>query len=298
MFCFLDLASAKAVKAAAKPHTRAVVIGAGLIGMKAAEGLSKICQSVDVVELAPRILPSILDQKSSKLVKNHVEKEGHIRFHLAQTVSEARSKGERISSVVLNSGEVLACDMLVIAVGVRPETALAEAAGLSVNRGILTDSKTMQTSQKDVYAAGDCTVSTDMLDGSKKIIALYPNAVYQGTVAGAQMAGGSQELGGCYAVNAIDFYGLRICTCGLINAAGEPYRDKVRHSGEAYKRLIFEDNRLVGFVLINASQNAGIYTNLIENQSDITALEQDIFDTPSLFMFDKAQREKRLKGAL
>ena len=294
-FTFLDLASTKAVKEKANANTKAVVIGAGLIGMKAAEGLSKICKSVDVVELSPRILPSILDAKSSKGVKKYIEENGHIHFHLGDTVTHAKSKGNQITSVILKSGKEVKCDMLILAVGVRPETALAENLGLEVNRGIITDPATMQTSDKDIYAAGDCTVSVDMLDGNKKIIALYPNAVYQGTAAGSQMAGGDMVLGGVYSVNAIDFYGLRICTCGLINAEGEQYSDKVIQNGDSYKRLIFEGNRLVGFVLINSSENAGIYTSLIENKTDLSEVK-NIFDTPTLFMFDKAVRVQKLKG--
>ncbi|MBQ7595282.1 MAG: NAD(P)/FAD-dependent oxidoreductase [Clostridia bacterium] len=296
VFTFLDLAAAKAVKASVNENTRAVVIGAGLIGMKAAEGLSKICKSVDVVELSPRILPSILDVKSAKGVKEYIEEKGHIKFHLGDTVKEAESRGKRITSVVLKSGSKLQCDILVVAVGVRPETELAEKAGLEVNRGIVTDIETMQTSDKDIYAAGDCTVSVDMLDGSKKIIALYPNAVYQGTAAGSHMAGGGIKLDGTYSVNAIDFYGLRICTCGLINVEGGQYSDKVIQNGDSYKRLVFENNRLVGFVLINASENAGIYTSLVENKTDLSALEYDITETPSLFLFEKSVRAKKLKG--
>ena len=295
---FLDLESTKAVKAKANSDTRAVVIGAGLIGMKAAEGLSKICKSVDVVELSPRILPSILDAKSSKGVKKYIEENGHIKFHLGDTVTEAKSRGKSITSVVLKSGKELKCDLLILAVGVRPETALAEGTGLEVNRGIIVNEQTMQTSDESIYAAGDCTVCLDMLDGRKKIIALWVNAVQQGKTAGSQMAGGSEVLGGSYAVNAIDFYGLRICTCGLINAEGEQYRDIIRQDGDKYKRLIFEGNRLVGFVLINSSENAGIYTSLIENKADITTLEGDITKTPSLFIFEKATRQSKLKGEL
>lgn len=295
---FLDLESTKAVKAKANKNTRAVVIGAGLIGMKAAEGLSKVCKSVDVVELSPRILPSILDSKSSKGVKKYIEENGHIVFHLGDTVTEAKSKGNKITSVILKSGRELQCDLLILAVGVRPETSLAETAGIKVDRGIIVNNETMLTSDKSIYAAGDCTVSTDMLDGSKKIIALWVNAVQQGKIAGSQMSGGNETLGGSYAVNAIDFYGLRICTCGLINAAGEQYKDIIKRDGDKYKRLIFEGNKLVGFVLINSSENAGIYTSLIENQIDLSTLDGDITDTPSLFLFDKATRQSKLKGEL
>lgn len=296
VFTFLDLASTKAVKKLANSDTKAVVIGGGLIGMKAAEGLSKICKSVDVIEFAPRILPSILDEKSSKNVKKYIEKESGIKFHLEDTIAEAKSKGKSITSVVLKSGKELKCDMLVVAVGVRPETELAEIAGLEVNRGIITNDQTMQTSNADVYACGDCCVSTDMLDGSRKIIALWPNAVQQGRVAGSQMAGGSEIVDGTYSVNAIDFYGLRICTCGLINAQGEQYSDKIKQNGDEYKRLVFEDNKLVGFVLINSSTNAGIYTSLISNKVDLDTIQGDIMDTPNLFMFDKATRTTKLTG--
>lgn len=295
---FLDLASTKEVEKLANADTKAVVIGGGLIGMKAAEGLSKICKSVDVIELAPRILPSILDAKSEVAVRKHCEDKGNLNFHLGDTITEAKSKGKKITSVVLKSGKELKCDLLILAVGVRPETDLAEKAGLEVNRGIITNTVTMQTSNADIYSAGDCTVSVDMLDGSKKIIALWPNAVQQGTVAGSQMAGGNLVIDGTYSVNAIDFYGLRICTCGLINAQGEQYTDKIQIDGDKYKRLIFEGDKLVGFVLINNSQNAGIYTSLIENKIDLSTLQGDIMSTPNLFLFTKEIRKEKLTGGV
>lgn len=294
---FLDLAAVKEIKQMANEKTKAVVIGAGLIGMKAAEGLVKICKSVDVVELSPRVLPSILDEKSSKQVKKHLEDNG-IKFHLENTVVKAVSKGRQITAVTLKDGKKLACDLLILAVGVRPCTELAEKAELEVNRGIITDTQTMQTSDSNIYAAGDCCVSTDMLDGSKKIIALWPNAVQQGTVAGAQMAGADLTVGGTYSVNAIDFFGLRICTCGLINAQGDEYRDVIKKDGDEYKRLILKEDKLVGFVLINCSQNAGIYTSLISNQISLDKLEGDITDIPSIFLFDKDTRITKLRGGV
>ncbi|MDE6722872.1 MAG: NAD(P)/FAD-dependent oxidoreductase, partial [Eubacterium sp.] len=133
---------------------------------------------------------------------------------------------------------------------------------------------------------------------ANKIIALWPNAVNQGIIAGNRMAGGELISNGAYSVNAIDFYGLRICTCGLINAKGEQYSDKIKTEGNAYKRLVFEGSRLVGFVLINSSDNAGIYTNLIANKIDISTLVGDIMDTPSLFMFDKDTRTAKLTGGM
>ncbi len=89
---------------------------------------------------------------------------------------------------------------------------------------------------------------------AKKIIALWPNAVQQGRVAGNQMACESDVVGGTYSVNAIDFFGLRICTCGLINAQGEQYSDKSNLTVTIIKGLFSRAYRLVGFVLINSSK--------------------------------------------
>ncbi len=294
---FLDLKAAKEIKAMANSDTRAVVIGAGLIGLKAAEGLVKICKSVDVVELAPKVLPSILDDTAAKQVKKHLENNG-IKIHLGNTVEKAVSKGKQITSVVLKDGKKLPCDLLVVAVGVRPKTDLAESTGLQVNRGIITDTQTMETSVKDIYAAGDCCVSVDMLDGSKRIIALWPNAVQQGRVAGAQMAGADETVGGTYSVNAIDFFGLRICTCGVINPQGDGYTQQVKKDGDAYKRLVIKDGMLMGYVLINCSQNAGIYTNLISNRVPLDTLQGNITDDPSIFMFDRDTRISKLRGGV
>lgn len=294
---FLDLKAAKEIKAMANSDTRAVVIGAGLIGLKAAEGLVKICKSVDVVELAPKVLPSILDDTAAKQVKKHLENNG-IKIHIGNTVEKAVSKGKKITSVVLKDGKKLPCDLLVVAVGVRPKTDLAESTGLQVNRGIITDTQTMETSVKDIYAAGDCCVSVDMLDGSKRIIALWPNAVQQGRVAGAQMAGADETVGGTYSVNAIDFFGLRICTCGVINPQGDGYTQQVKKDGDAYKRLVIKDGMLMGYVLINCSQNAGIYTNLISNRVPLDTLQGSITDAPSIFMFDRDTRISKLRGGV
>lgn len=294
---FLDLKAAKEIKAMANSDTRAVVIGAGLIGLKAAEGLVKICKSVDVVELAPKVLPSILDDTAAKQVKKHLENNG-IKIHLGNTVEKAVSKGKQITSVVLKDGKKLPCDLLVVAVGVRPKTDLAESTDLQVNRGIITDTQTMETSVKDIYAAGDCCVSVDMLDGSKRIIALWPNAVQQGRVAGAQMAGADETVGGTYSVNAIDFFGLRICTCGVINPQGDGYTQQVKKDGDAYKRLVIKDGMLMGYVLINCSQNAGIYTNLISNRVPLDTLQGSITDDPSIFMFDRDTRISKLRGGV
>ncbi len=294
VFTFLNMEMSKKIKKYANEKMNAVVIGAGLIGLKAAEGLQHICKSVSVVELAPKVLPSILDDDASKLVRENLRNNG-ITLYLGDTVTEAVGKA-KITSVKLQSGKELPCDLLVIAVGVRPNTELAEMCGARVDRGIAVNKDTMKTSLNDIYAAGDCVKSHDILDGNEKIIALWPNAVRQGKTAALNMCGKAQKDEGSFAVNAIDFFGQRICTCGLINQ--EDARVKISRSEDSYKRLLVRDNRLVGFVLINCSERAGIYTSIIKNKVDLRTLEGDILESPELMLFDKQTRTEKLWGGV
>lgn len=294
VFTFLTMGESERLKAYAKIHMHAVVIGAGLIGLKAAEGLRALVQSVTVVELADKVLPSILDSDAAPMVQAHLNRNG-IETLLGDTVVKANGD-EKITSVTLKSGKTLMCDLLVLAVGVRPNTALAESVGAEVQRGITVNRESMETTVPDIFAAGDCVRSFDILDGQEKIIALWPNAVREGKTAAQYMAGVPAPDTGSFAVNAIDFFGQRICTCGLINSADAEVL--VRKTDTEYKRLLVKDGVLVGFVLINCSERAGIYTGLIQKKVPLNTLEGDILDAPQLMLFSKAVRTEKLTGGV
>ena len=181
MFTFLTMGESERLKDYAKPNMHAVIIGAGLIGLKAAEGLRPLVSSVTVVELANKVLPSILDDEAAPTVQAHLNANG-VETLLGDTVTKAHGD-EKITAVTLNSGKTLPCDLLVLAVGVRPNTALAESADAEVARGITVNRETMETTVPDIFAAGDCVRSFDILDGQEKIIALWPNAVREGKTA-------------------------------------------------------------------------------------------------------------------
>lgn len=294
VFTFLTMGEAERLKDYAKPNMRAVVIGAGLIGLKAAEGLRGCVQSVTVVELAGKVLPSILDDRAAPMVKAHLNANG-IETLLGDTVVSAKGT-DKITSVTLKSGKTLPCDLLVLAVGVRPNTALAESIGADVNRGVTVNHATMETTVPDVFAAGDCVRSLDILDGQEKIIALWPNAVREGRTAAYNMAGIPEKDAGSFAVNAIDFFGQRICTCGLIR--DDSAEVLVKADADSYKRLLVKDDHLIGFVLINCSERAGIYTGLIRQKAALSSLEGDLLDEPALMLFSRAVRTEKLTGGV
>ena len=132
-FAFMKLDDAKALDAAINKESRVLIVGAGLIGLKCAEGIRDKVGEITIVDLAPRILPSILDETGSAIMKKHIEEKG-VKFMLAN--SAAQFSG---NTVKLKNGETVEFDVLVLAVGVRPNTALAAEIGCNVHKGIISD---------------------------------------------------------------------------------------------------------------------------------------------------------------
>lgn len=285
-FTFMTLDDAHALEKAINKDSRVLVIGAGLIGLKCVEGIADKVKSIHVVDLADRILASILDAPGSKIVQNHIESKG-VEFTLGDSVDKFTK-----NSAVLNSGKTIDFDILVLAVGVRPNVELVKEIGGNVNRGIVVDEKS-RTSIEDIYSAGDCTESYDITVDSYRVLALLPNAYMQGETAGITMAGGTKDFNKAIPMNAIGFFGLHVITAG--NYDGEEY---VVQSGNNYKRLITKDDLLKGYILIGDVKRAGIYTSLIREKLPLSTIDFDLIkEKPQLMAFSKRERAKQLGGA-
>ncbi len=287
-FTFLTLDDAHALSAAIRSDSRILILGAGLIGLKCAEGILDRVRSITVVDLAPRILASILDGQGSVHVQAHLQQKG-LTFHLSDRVKEFTS-----NEALLESGAVVGFDILVVAVGVKPNTELAKEAGLMVNRGIVVD-QSMRTSVKDIWAAGDCAEAPELVSGSNRVLPLLCNAYLQGETAGKDMAGKTEPFTQAIAMNAISFFGLHVITAGLYE--GE---EKLFTEEGSYKRLFIKDNRLIGYILIGkAVERAGIYTALIRNQTALDTIDFDLIcRQPALMAFAKSVRQQQLGGSV
>lgn len=285
-FSFMKKDDAKAVKEAVFDGARVLIVGAGLIGLKAAEALEHYNAKMTVVDLANRILPSILDEAASEIMQKHIESKG-VRFILNTSVSEFSE-----NSAKLSNGETVDFDMVILAVGVRPNVELIKEAGGNVGRGIIIDNR-QQTSLKDIYAAGDCTESYDISIEANRILAILPNAHNQGVVAGKNMAGKEAYYLNAFPMNAIGFFGLHIITAGSYD--GEPV---VETDGTNYKKLVVKDKQLKGFILMGKYiKRAGIYTSLIREH--ITADECDyelMLKAPQMMAFNRERRNDKLAG--
>lgn len=282
---FMTYDSVKAIRAEIKDGMKVLIIGAGLIGLKAAEALKAYNAKITVVDMADRVLPSVLDVRGAAKMQKHLEDQG-LRFILGTSADEFEEH-----SAKLKNGVTVDFDMLIIAVGVRPNTELVADAGGAVNRGIITDD-TQKTSLDDIYAAGDCTVSHDKSSDTDKILALLPNAYLQGEVAGKNMAGREARYVNAIPMNAGGILGLHMISAGSYD--GEEY---VEETENTYKKLIIRDNKLVGYILMGDVARAGIYTGIIKEGLDLSEVDMDLLkEKPQMMMFGKARREEKLGG--
>ena len=283
---FMSLDDARKLDKMLTPNKRVLIIGAGLIGLKCAEGIAERAAHITVVDLAPRILSSILDDDGAKVVQRHIESKG-VEFKLAASVKKFAA-----NTATLESGESIGFDVLVLAVGVRPNTALLKDIA-AIERGIVVNHKS-ETSAQDIFAAGDCTQTLDVSSGQNKIMALLPNAYMQGECAGVNMAGGDKTFDKAIPMNAIGFFGLHMITAG--NYTGDIFTGQVTHNNE-YKRLFHRDNRLNGYILIGNVEKAGIYTSLIRDRTPLDTIDFALVcEKPGLMAFTKEDRKEKLGG--
>lgn len=291
-FCFMTLDDALALERAVTPESRVLILGAGLIGLKCAEGLHGRVGSITVCDLADRILPSVLDADTAPVVQRHLEKKG-IRILLSDRV--ARFDGNQAT---LQSGDVLDFDLLVTAVGVRPNIQIARDAGLQTERGICIDAY-MQTSVSDIYAAGDCVQCRDCAADVSRVLALLPNANMQGHAAGVNMAGGAERFDHAVAMNAIGLFGLPIMTAGVYPSPQEGAAIYQTAADNVVRKIFVQDNFIKGFIFIGDVTRGGLYTSLIRKRVPLDTLQFDLlFKNPTFLAFCAEDRKAMFGGVV
>ncbi len=297
MFAFHKLADAKGIAKLATPGSKAVIIGAGLIGLKAAEGLAKLGVDITVVELANRILSTILDEQAAAYVQEHLEQHG-IKFELNTTVGMVLGE-EKVSGVRLKNGKQLICDFMIVAIGVVPNTQLALDTPIEVKRGIVVD-RNMTTNLTDVYAAGDVSEGYDTVYKTQRVLPILPNAYQQGETAGENMAGGNKTYQGGFAMNAIGFFDYPMITAGIVKPEGDNFEVLVcsDNKHKTYKKLVLQNNVVVGFIYLNKIDRAGIITGLIQEEVDVSKFKDELLkdDFGLVSMPVEARASKLLKG--
>lgn len=192
--------------------SRAVVVGGGFIGLEAAENLKSRGIDVTVIDLAPELLPNIFDTEMADYLKRHLQKEG-IRI-LTGTGLKSISGSGRVTSVETDAGKIIT-DMVVISVGIRPNTAFLNDSGLKMSKGtILVDSR-LQTNLADVYAAGDCALVTNRITGKPQWSAMGSSANYEGRTLADIISGSSESYPGVLGTGIVKLPGINAGRTGL-----------------------------------------------------------------------------------
>ncbi|MFC1845146.1 NAD(P)/FAD-dependent oxidoreductase [Thermodesulfobacteriota bacterium] len=238
---------------------KAVLIGGGLLGLEAGNGLKKLGLKITVVEFFPRLLPRQLDNEGARRLQSILEDRG---FSFKLDVKSSTIEGnDEIHGVTLENGELIAADMVVISAGVNPKLDLAKKLGLDCNKGVMVD-KQMRTSQPDIFAAGD------IVEFEGKTYGIWPAALEQGEIAGTNISGGEANYKGTVLSNILKVAGIDLASAGDIDEENH-YESKIVSSETIYKKVVIDNDRVIGCIMLGDRKNFNRINKAISTGEDI-----------------------------
>ena len=265
---YRDIADTNAMIAAAAKYKHAVVIGGGLLGLEAANGLALRGMNVTVVHLMEWLMERQLDRTAAGMLQQSLEAKG-LRFMLKTQTAEIVGDGQdgkpgRVKGVKFKDGSELATDLVVMAVGIRPNTELAESAGIHCNRGIVVND-TMQTYDPKIYAVGECVAHRGIAYG------LVAPLFEMGKVCANHLANfGIGRYEGSILSTKLKVTGIDLFSAGDFSG-GDGAEEIVMHDamGGIYKKLVIKDNKLVGGVMYGDTVDGSWYLQLLRDKQDV-----------------------------
>lgn len=280
VFGLRHLRDAQAIDKMAEESEKILIVGSGLVGLDAAHGLLERGKDVTIVEMAPSILPVQLNPHAAEEYQRKFEEAG-AKLYLGCKADKAEcSEDGKIHAVTFDTGETVACDMIIVAAGVRPAVGFLEGSNVEVDRGIVVDDF-MKTSVDDVYAAGDVA----------GLSGIWPNAMKQGKTAARNMTGMAEKYEDRFAMkNTMNFYGLVTLCLGNIR---EEEGDKVveQEDSKNYKKAVVRDGKLKGILLQGDISHSGIWQYIIKNEIDVD-FKENIFDITFADFYGTGERGK------
>lgn len=272
VIAFRDIADVDAMVRASSQYKHAVVIGGGLLGLEAANGLMKRGMDVSVVHIGPWLMERQLDEPAARLLQKSLEEKG-MRFLLQRQTQELVAGPDgRVAAIRFKDGSEAPADLVVMAVGIRPNSALAESAGLHCNRGIVVSDTLQTVTDPRIYSIGECAAHRGIAYGlvaplfeqakvAANHLAQYGIGRYEGSVTSTKL-----KVTGIDLFSAGDFMGGEGTESIL-------YSDPI---GGVYKKLVIKDNRLVGGVLYGDTVDGAWYFSLLRDGKDVTGLRDHL----------------------
>jgi nitrite reductase (NADH) large subunit len=266
VFALRSFKDAQEILSWAKGAKETVLIGGGLLGLEAGNALRKLGLRVRVVEFFPRLLPRQLDLEGAKRLQGIMEGMG-FEFRLGAKTQEIAGE-DKATGVLLEGGERLPAQMVIISAGVRPNLDLAKALGIDADKGVKVDER-LRTNLPDVYSAGDVAEFKGMPYG------IWTAATEQGQIAGANMAGGDAVYTGTTMANTLKVVGVDLASAGEIDAENK-YESKVLVGEDRYKKIVLDQGRIIGCIMLGDKKGFTQITKLMGEKKDVTAIQDRI----------------------
>jgi NAD(P)H-nitrite reductase large subunit len=236
---------------------KVVMVGAGLTGLECADALLSNGLNVDIVERSVHVLPYQIDQQGAGFIQN-LMKERKIGFYPGQVIEKIIGVNGKVSGIVLSDQGEIPADMVIFAIGGKTNMQLPLRAGIdTLPHGVVTSS-TMQTSNPDIFAGGDCCMVNDLLTGQAVQSCLWPDAVMQGIVAAHGMAGFKREYPGTIIVTSSNVFGIPFVTCGPVNQINPNFEEIIDQGSDFFHKFLVSDGELKSFVMVGKVDNVGL----------------------------------------
>lgn len=279
IFELRTLDNAIAIKNKIPQAKNAVVLGGGLIGMKAADALSKCGLNVTVIVQSKHVLSQMVDFGAAQIIQKRIL-DNNIEILTQTDISEVISKKNNLVAVKTDTGKLLECEILIVAKGVSANIQLIENSNIEKRRGIVTN-QYMQTNIANVFAAGDVAETYDITSGEYATNALWTCAVQQGSIAGQNIVDQHKIYNGSMSQNSLNFFDVSLISMGITSPKDESkYKilSDSRPSQNIYKKLIIQNNHLKGIILLGKIDSAGILLDLIQRKTDISGFEDELLN--------------------
>ena len=264
IFTFHTLADADAILAYVERFKvqKAVVIGAGLSGLECADALTTRGLEVCVVDRSDKVLQYQIQKEASDHIVTAMASH-NANFYGNNQIKNIIGTQDKISSVVLSTGHEIAADLVVVAIGARPASELAVAAGIAVHEGGIVTNEYMQTSIPDIYAGGDVALVTSQITGERVQSCIWPDAMHQGLIAAHAMAGKPKPYPGALIMTSSAFFGLKFASCGaVVNPPATAEVIKIVLPA-GHQTFVLNQGRLVGFALVGDISAAGTLKRMV-----------------------------------
>ena len=277
------LEDARSIIELAQPGANVVLIGAGFIGCIILESLVKRGIKLAVVETGNRMVPRMLNDKAGGLLEKWCIDKG-IDVHTSCSVESVKGADNNEVEVSLSDGSKLPAALVITATGVKPNVAMLEGTDIKLDIGILVN-HSMQTSNDDVYAAGDVAQGIDFSTGNFEVQAIQPTATDHGRIAALNMSGNTSEHHGTLNMNILDTVGLISCSFGLwMGVDGGEQAELYNPDEFQYINLQFDGDCLVGASTVGKTQHIGVLRGLIESRIDLGEWKARLMEDPTSIM--------------